>query len=249
MFRALAALVLLVAGCAGTRATAPTEAPAPPPTTNTTVAFESLYGGSAHRSRYPLVPPQDELLRWRVPDAILDPHAENAPVEPWTFELLQNALGVHGVTLHGPVSPPPTGADAPTMELRHVDFASGTDAFPVVVRTDGDVLRLFLRSGREQSLCDRALHVDLGFVILRGTLLRLQDGAVSALFDQFHFVEAAGPARLAAPLPGTDDSRFCAALQALLDGAEELEPTDGVFVGAARVALDAALGPLFRAEP
>lgn len=247
MLRALA-LAALLTGCATTPSAATTEAPPPP--VPTTIAVEGLYGGSAHRSRYPGLPPDaTELLRWRVADAMLDPHAEGARVEPWTFELLQDALNTYGVTLHAAVEPPASVEVAPTMDLRHVDFASGTDAFPVVVRDDGDTLRLSLRSGREESLCDEELHVDLGFVILRGTLLRLRDGAISAVFDQFHLVDAARPEPIVAPLPTADDPRFCAGLQAALDEAEELEPTDRVFVAAARVALDAALGPLFGPSP
>ena len=247
MFRALA-LALLLTGCATTPAASTVEATLPP--IPTTIAFEGLYGGSAHRSRYPGVPPDTtELRRWRVPDVMLDPHADGTRVEPWTFELLQDALGTYGVTLHAVVDPPASDEVQPTMELRHVDFASGTDAFPVLVRADGDTLRLTLRRGREESLCDDELHVDLGFVILRGALLRLHDGSISAMFDQFNLVEAAGEGRVTAPLPTTDDPRFCAELQALLDESEVFAPNDRVFVAAARVALESALAPLFRESP
>lgn len=245
--------LLLPLGCATARSTTRDAPEAPVETTTTSIDFSALFGGSAARSHYLDLPDDPSwLARLLVSNEFLDPHSDDAPTEHWTLEMLQSGLAERGTTLHAPVAPPPPPETAPTAELRAATFASGTDRFPVLVRQDeGDVLRVTIRSSDKQtSLCGPKLDVELGFVILRGTLLRRSDGFVAAVFNQFTLADAIEPTRVPVDLPTSRDSPlFCERLQVVFDEHRALRVTDSMFVQAATRTLKVGLEPLYRLSP
>jgi len=185
--------------------------------------------------------------------------AKDDNTEAWVMDLLLGWLGEHNSHIIAPPlpaelevrAPCPVGGCSqtlPTAVLRQVMFISGTDQIAATVqREESGIIVAIRHDPDDKSLCAPDYKLPLGYVQLRALVQRLTDGALAGLVRETRLLTTPAHPVVEAKLPPPEiaPAEFCAAVVSVLESEREFRRTDGRYIEAARLMLDAALGPLY----
>ncbi len=207
------------------------------------VDFSAIFGGRSSRSIYdPRVTQSGLMDRVMVEPSLLAKDDAKEGVEGWTRRKLLQALGQKGALV---VTSGPRVQERPTAVLRNIRFVSGKDDVRVrLERGEGPgTFRVLLRNAHDEpSLCPRALSLAMGFVILRGQVQRVKDGAIGADFQELVLLQPPSETTVKARLP--QGAALCKAIVQLYEETPGLARSNPRYERAAKDALT-ALEPLF----
>ena len=225
-------------------ATPETAPPAPPGSVD--LNFGGVFGGLVLDGTHDALALNERILaRVHLDPAVLNPHVEDAPTEPWTLALLLDRLALGNARVL--TTPPQRKYKNPTGAFQHLTFRSGVDDFAAVVTPQDGGYRVATRTSTdEESLCGADFDLELGFVVFRAALQALPGGEVAGTWNLFAMLPIDGDAIVDVTLPDPAQNRtgFCQGIAAVLEYDKRLERTGPAFRQAATAVLEQALAPL-----
>ncbi len=208
------------------------------------VDYSSIFGGRSSRSIYdPRVTKAGLMDRVMVEPSLLSKDDPKMGVEGWTRRRLLQALGQRGALV---VASGPKVQERPTASLRNIRFVSGKDDVRVRVERGerpGTFSVLLRNAHDEPSLCPPELSLAMSFVILRGQVQRVKDGAIGADFQELVLLKPPAETTVQARLPQNGPA-FCEGIVHLYEETPGLARSNERYERAAKDALT-ALEPLF----